>query len=250
VTLRAVRLVPPLRQAPAAVPVWVVDGLGQAPAAGELLCLVAPLPAGGLPWGTANQSNREVIELALPGLGARYLGGVARVAAGGGWRLPELTALIIEIESRCTYWVAASTLGQLGAPGGRPPRRRRGPALRWSNHGWTTAGAGGAGLMAVVRGASSGRTLCVCAVSGGSPPRMIFRRLDELAGSGIAIGRTRSGTAGMLGAAWAVEVLGAPRITTSQLAALREQFASAPGCGWCGLPVVGTHCRRCSPGTG
>jgi hypothetical protein len=77
---------------------------------------------------------------------------------------------------------------------------------------------------------------------------MICRRLDELAGSGIGVGRMRSGTAGMLGATWAVEVLGAPRITASQLAALREQFASAPGCGWCGLPVVGTHCRRCSPG--
>ena len=246
-TARAVRLVPPLRQAPPAVPVWVVDGLGEAPAVGELLCLVAPLSAGGLPWGTANQANREVIELALPGLGARYLGGVARVAAGGGWRLPELTALIIEIESRCTYWVAASTLGKLGALGRRLPGRR-GPALRWSNHGWTPAGVGGAGLMAVVRGASGARTLCVCAVSGGSPPRMISRRLDELAASGIGIGRMRSGTAGMLGAAWAVEVLGAPRITASQLAALREQFASAPGCGWCGLPVVGTHCRRCSPG--
>jgi hypothetical protein len=247
VTARAVRLVPPLRQAPPAVPVWVVDGPGEAPAAGELLCLIAPLSAQGLSWDAASQANREVIELALPGLGARYLGGVARVAAGGGWRLPELTALIIEIESRCTYWVAASTLGRLGAPARRLPSRR-GSALGWSNHGWTAAGPGGTGPMAVVRGASSGRTLCVCAVSGGSPPRIISRRLDELARCGIGIGRMRTGTAGMLGAAWAVEVLGAPRITASQLSALREQFASAPGCGWCGLPVVGTHCRRCSPG--
>lgn len=178
------------------------------------------------------------------GLGGRR----ARRGSGGGWRLRELTALIIEIESRCTYWVAASTLGQLGALGGRRLPRRRGPALRWSYRGWTSAVAGGADLMAVVRGASSGRTLCVGAVSGASLPRMISRRLDELAVSGIGIGRMRSGTAAMLGAAWAVEVLGAPRITASQLAALREQFASAPGCGWCGLPVVGTHCRRCSPG--
>jgi hypothetical protein len=248
VTARAVRLVPPLRQAPAAVPFWVVDGLGEAPAAGDLLCLVPPLPADGLAWDSTNQANREVIELALPGIGARYLGGIARVAAGGGWRLPELTALIIEIESRCTYCVAASTLGQLGAPRGRRLPSSRVPALRWSHRGWTSTAAGGAGLVAVVRGASSGRALCICAASGGRPPRVISRRLDELARSGIGIGRMRSGTAGLLGAAWAVEVLGAPRITASQLAALREQFASAPGCGWCGLPVVGTHCRRCSPG--
>jgi len=246
-TTPAVRLVPPLKQAPEAVPVWVVDGLGEAPAAGQLLCLVPPLPADRLAWHAVDQANREVIELALPGIGARYLNGIARAAAGGGWRLGELAALIIEIENRCTYWVAASTLGALG----KSSRRRlpaRGAALRWSCRGWVPSRSDGSALSAMARGAAGGRAVCVCAASGGRPPRTIARGLDALAQSGIAIGRVRSGTAAMLSATWAVEALGAPRMTASQLAALREQFASAPRCGWCGLPVVGSHCRRCSPG--
>lgn len=244
----AVRLVPPLRQAPEAVPVWVVDGLGEAPAAGQLLCLVPPLPADGLSRYTADRANREVIELALPGIGARYLGGIARAAAGGGWRLGELTALIIEIESRCTYWVAASTLGPLGTPGRRRLPARHGAALRWSYRGWAPAGSGDSELMAVARGAAGGRAVCVCAASGGRLPRAIALGLEALDRSAITVGRVRSGMAAMLGAAWAVEALSAPRMTSAQLAALREQFASAPRCGWCGLPVVGSHCRRCSPG--
>jgi hypothetical protein len=229
------------------VPVWVVDGLGDAPAAGQLLCLVPPLPADRLPSYAVDQANREVIELALPGIGARYLGGIARAAAGGGWRLGELTALIIEIESRCTYWVAASRLGPLETSGRRRLPARRGAALRWSHRGWVPSTSGGSELMAMAR-AAGGRAVCVCAASGGRPPRAIARGLDALARSGIAIGRVRGGTAAMLGAAWAVEALGAPRMTASQLAALREQFASAPRCGWCGLPVAGSHCRRCTPG--
>jgi hypothetical protein len=248
VTTPAVRLVPPLKQAPEAVPVWVVDGLGEAPSAGQLLCLVPPLPADRLPWYAADQTNREVIELALPGIGTRYLGGIARAASGGGWMLGELTALIIEIESRCSYWLAASTLGPLGTPGRRLRPARNGAALRWSSRGWAPAGTGDSELMAAARGTAGGRAVCVCAASGGRPPRSIARGLEALAQSGVAIGRVRWGTAAMLGAAWAVEALSAPWMTASQLAALREQFASAPRCGWCGLPVVGSHCRRCSPG--
>jgi len=243
-----VRLLPPLKQTPEAVPVWVVDGFGEAPSAGQLLCLVPPLPADGLSWYASDQTNREVIELALPGIGTRYLGGIARAAAGGGWTLCELTALIIEIERRCTYWVAASTLGPLGMPGRRRLVERNGAALRWSYRGWVPAAMGDSELMAVARGTAGGRAVCVCAASGGQPPRSIARGLEGLAQSGIEVGRVRSGTAAMLGATWAVEALGAPRMTASQLAALREQFASAPRCGWCGLPVIGSHCRRCSPG--
>jgi len=247
VTTPAVRLVPPLRQAPEVVPVWVVDGIGGAPAAGHLLCLVPPLPADRLSWYAVDQANREVIELALPGIGARYLGGIARAAAGGGWRLGELAALIIEIESRCVYYVAASTLAPLGASGRRLPVRRR-SALRWSYRGWAASGVGASELMSVARGAAGGRAICVCAASGERPPRDISRGLDVLARSGTEVGLVRGGTAALLGATWAVEALGAPRMTAPQLVALREQFASAPRCGWCGLPVVGSHCRRCSPG--
>jgi hypothetical protein len=249
VTAPVVRLAPPVRQVRDAAAVWVIDGLGDAPAPGELLCLVSPLSAAaGEPRAAARECGREVIELALPGIGSRYLGGVARQAARCGWGVGELAALVTEIESRCTYWIAASTLDRIGAPTRRRISAGRAPALRWSHRGWTTAESGASTLDVVARGAATGRALCLCAASGSHPPRALSRRLDELARSGAVVGRMRAGLAAMLGATWAVEALGAPHLTASQLTTLREQFVTAPRCGWCGLPVVGNHCRRCTPG--
>ncbi len=249
VTAPLVRLAPPVRQVADAAAVWVIDGLGDAPAPGELLSLVPPLPApAGAPRAAARERGREVIGLALPGIGSRYLEGVARQAARCGWGVAELAALVIEIESRCTYWIAASTLDRIGAPARRRISAGRAPALRWSHRGWSTAEAGTSALDAVVRGATSRRALCLCAASGSRPPRALSRRLDELARSGAVVGRMRAGMATMLGAAWTVEALGAPLLTESQLTTLREQFVTAARCGWCGLPVVGSHCRRCTSG--
>jgi hypothetical protein len=45
-----------------------------------------------------------------------------------------------------------------------------------------------------------------------------------------------------------VELLGTPQLSPAQLQALRERFAAAPRCDWCGVPVVGRHCHRCTAG--
>ena len=249
-SIRPVRLVPPVA-AFEPPPVSVVDDLGDAPAPGELLCLVSPLPASvSLPALAAGgrRAGREVVEVSVPGIGARYLGGVARSAAATGWGLPELAALVVELEHRCTYWVAASTLAPLGGVGGRMFGFGRGRAMHWSHRGWTATAVNGRELDALARGAGARRAVCACRRSGAPVPRGISRALDQLSRSGIAVGRVRAGLASQLGAGWAVEGLAAPRVSASQLVKLREQFTSAPRCGWCGIPVVGSHCRRCTPG--
>lgn len=232
-------------------PVLVIDGVGDAPAPTELLCLVAPLPAADATRGAMldhHRPGRELVEVALPGIGARYLGGVAREAASGGWNLPELSALVVELESRCTYWVAAATLDALDGGTHRSLLAGRGRALRWSCGTWAPSPVSGSSLRAIARSATVRGGLCVCARSGRSVPRRVAGELDSLSRSRTVVGNLRHGLAAMLGAAWAVEALVAPRLAPSQLSMLREQFASAPRCGWCGIPVAGTHCRRCTPG--
>ncbi|MDX6546948.1 MAG: hypothetical protein QOG33_498 [Gaiellales bacterium] len=233
-------------------PVSVIDGVGDASAHTELLYLVAPLPASGTTRAAIvdhHRPGRELIEVALPGIGARYLGGVAREAARGGWNLPELSALVVELESRCTYWVAAATLDALDGRAHRSLLAGRGRALRWSCGTWAPSAVNGSSLRAVARTATVRNGLCVCARSGQSIPRRVARELAELSRSRIGVGHFRHGLAATLGAGWAVEVLVAPRLAPSQLSMLREQFASAPRCGWCGIPVAGSHCRRCTPGS-
>jgi hypothetical protein len=233
-------------------PVSVIDGVGDAPAHAELLCLVAPLPASAAIRAAIvdhHRPGRDLIEIAMPGIGARYLGGVAREAARGGWNLPELSALVVELESRCTYWVAAATLDALDGGSHRSLLTGRARALRWSGGAWTPSAVSGSSLRALVRSATVRGGLCVCARSGGSIPRRVAHELDELSRSRIAVGELRHGLAAMLGADWAVEMLVAPRLAAPQLATLREQFASAPRCGWCGIPVAGSHCRRCTAGS-
>jgi hypothetical protein len=231
-------------------PVSVIDGVGDAPAHAELLCLVAPLPASEATRAAMlghHRPGRELIEVSLPGIGARYLGGVACEAARDGWNLPELSALVVELESRCTYWVAAATLDALDG-GSHRSLVGRGRALRWACGTWAPTAVSGSSLRAIARSATVRGALCVCARSGRSMPRRVARELDELSRSRITVGNLRHGLAAMLGAGWAVEALVAPRLARAQLAMLREQFASAPRCGWCGIPVAGSHCRRCTPG--
>ncbi|MDX6549918.1 MAG: hypothetical protein QOJ31_602 [Gaiellales bacterium] len=232
-------------------PVMVIDGVGDAPAHAELLCLVAPLPASDATRAAIvdhHRPGRKLIELAMPGIGARYLGGVAREAARGGWNLPELLALVVELESRCTYWVAAATLDALDGGSHRSLVTGRARALRWACGKWAPSAVSGSSLRTIARSATVRGGLCVCARSGRSIPRRVARELDELARSRIVVGDLRHGLATMLGASWAVEMLVAPRLAPSQLATLREQFVSAPRCGWCGIPVAGSHCRRCTLG--
>jgi hypothetical protein len=190
---------------------------------------------------------RIVVQASLPGVGCRYLVQVARSAAAGGWAAEELAALVVELERRCSYLLLASTVAPVVAS--RPRRSRmRGPrrAVAWDGGGWS--GAHTRDLAASARAVSGRGYLCAAATSGSAPPRTVASTLADLTASGVPVGRITRGVAAELGASWAVELLGAPPLSTAQLQRLREQFGAAPRCDWCGLPVVGRHCRRCSSG--
>ena len=210
--------------------------------------VVQPALAGAWQMGTPGRgAGRIVVRASLPGIGGRYLVRVARSAAAGGWAAEELAALVVELERRCTYLLLASNLAPLVVSRSRRsgvhgPRR----AMAWDGGGWS--GAHRRDLAASARTVSGRGYLCAVATSGSAPPRTVAATLSDLTASGVAVGRITHGVAATLGASWAVELLGAPPLSAAQLQRLREQFGAAPRCDWCGLPVVGRHCRRCSPG--
>lgn len=218
------------------------------PAPGCEALVVQPALASAAQLNTPGRAaDRIVVRASLPGLGGRYLVGVARSAAAGGWAAEELAALVVELERRCTYVLLASTVAPLlmsrsRRVGVHGPRR----AVAWDGGGWS--GAHARDLAASARTASGRGYLCAAATSGSTPPRTVAARLADLTASGVQLGRITHGVAAALGASWAVELLGAPPLSAAQLQRLREQFGGAPRCDWCGLPVVGRHCRRCSPG--
>ena len=71
-------------------------------------------------------------------------------------------------------------------------------------------------------------------------------RLDAWRRAGAVAGRLDGGLARELDIRWALELAVAPTLTAAGLSTLREQVASAPRCGWCRLPVIGTACPRCA----
>ena len=146
-------------------------------------------------------------QLPLSGLGACYLVAVARRAAAAGWPAPELAALVAELAPRCRH-------------------------LRISRRSHR-------GLQPFAEAAAARGAVCVALVCG-RPPRRLAAQVDRLAAAGSLVHR-RQRTHG-----WTVELLAVPRLTGSQLQQLRERFASAPRCDWCGLPVPGSHCPRCT----
>lgn len=218
------------------------------PPPGREALVVEPALAGAARIGTPGRAGgRIVVRPSLPGIGGRYLVQVARNAAAGGWAAEELAALVVELERRCTYLLLASTVASLVGsrprrPGVHGPRR----AVVWDGGGWS--GAHTRDLTASARMVSGRGYLCAAAASGSAPPRGVAATLAELTALGVSVGRITHGVAAALGASWAVELLGAPPLSAAQLQRLREQFGAAPRCDWCGLPVVGRHCRRCSPG--
>ena len=227
--------------------VAVVVGPDEPPPGCEAL-IVQPALAGAARMGAPGRAGcRIVVRASLPGIGGRYLVQVARSAAAGGWAAEELAALVVELERRCTYLLLASTVAPVVAP--RPRRsgvHRRRRAVAWDGGGWSDAHTRELAASAL---AVSGRGyLCAAATSGSAPPRAVASALADLAASGVPVGPVKHGVAAELGASWAVELLGAPPLSAAQLQRLREQFGAAPRCDWCGLPVVGRHCRRCSPG--
>ncbi|HWG81630.1 MAG TPA: hypothetical protein VN686_01350 [Gaiellales bacterium] len=218
------------------------------PPPGRDALVVQPALAGVARMGTPGRAGgRIVVRASLPGIGGRYLVQVARSAAAGGWAAEELAALVVELERRCTYLLLASTVATVvGSRSRRPGVHRPRRAVAWDGGGWS--GAHTRDLAPSARTVSGRGYLCAAATSGSAPPRSVAAALAELTASGVSVGRITHGVAAALGASWAVELLGAPPLSAAQLQRLREQFGVAPRCDWCGLPVVGRQCRRCSPG--
>jgi hypothetical protein len=228
--------------------VRVVTAGADIPRGEDVLIMIDALsPSAGLGLGELAHRSRIAVRCGLPGIGGRYLVQIARSAAAGGWEVDELAALVVELERRCTYLVLASTVAAL-AGAARRGWLRRPMVADWDGGAWTVGPGGGRDVSQAASSSAARGYLCVASTSGSAPPSAVSRELRRLSESGIPVGQIPRGVAAGLSASWAVEVLGAPALSAPQLLRLREQFGSAPRCDWCGLPVVGRHCRRCSPG--
>jgi hypothetical protein len=183
-------------------------------------------------------------ELRLPGIGGRYLAGLAAHAHERGWRGPEVAALLDAVEGRASMWIVSPSAaalrraGLLGAGGSRKA------CVRWSVGRWRQAPVDPDAL-ARVAAAGRSRAVCVGAVSGtGAPSRIVA----AVGADGVQMGWLDGGLAASLRVPWTVELLVAPALPGGSLMALRERIVSAPRCSWCGVPMLGPDCRRCLPG--
>jgi hypothetical protein len=234
--------------APPASPTVLV-GTASPPAAGPVLRLLSPRGADARLAGLGRRAADEIVlTLELPGIGARYLSRVAESATASGWSAAEAAGLLVELQARCTYWLAApraerAVTAHLGRRSG--PSRRS--AVAWSVTGWGASEASSRALRDIVGDVLERDAIAAAAACGHTVPRDLAKALSALAVAGVEVRSMRDGVARQTGGRWAVEALGAPRLD-GNLGVLREQFASAPRCGWCALPVIGRRCRRCSPG--
>jgi hypothetical protein len=78
-------------------------------------------------------------ELRLPGIGGRYLAGIAAHAHARGWDGLEVVALLDAVEERSAMWVVTPSAGSLRRAGliaaGRGPRRAS-PSMRRRSPPW------------------------------------------------------------------------------------------------------------------
>ena len=168
----------------------------------------------------------------LPGIGARFVAGVLAEACTEGWGQGELAGLVAATEERSALWLVTP------GPGRRVPEIRRWQSARFVRSEQD--------LRSLVLTASAVRehNVCLVGISGRS------RRADAIAAQltsvGARVGRVEFGVADALELDWAVELMIAPRLPRGLLGSLREVMASAPRCGWCGMPVLGNRCRRCT----
>jgi hypothetical protein len=184
-------------------------------------------------------------DLRLPGIGGRYLAGIAAHAHARGWGALEVVALLEAVEERSAMWVvapSAASLRRAGLIGAGRGRRRA--CARWSGGRWARVPVDPAAL-AGVAAAGGSRAVCVAAVSGVRAPDRLVSAVQAM---GVRVGTLERGLAASLGVDWTVELLVAPALPAGSLMALRERVAAAPRCGWCGVPVLGPACRRCLPG--
>jgi hypothetical protein len=232
-----------LRLAHAAAPRPIVVQLDDADGAPHADALVLVRSARGV--APANGPGKRIaVHLAVRGLAVRYLHRLLEQAAGTGWDLEGMAAFAAELERRCTYLIASGARLPIHPAGGRRSRHPR--AALWRSGRWSLDGGAVDLAGELVAGARARDDALLAAVSG-SPHRRAARRLEDLLrDEGITVHRAAG--ASEIGASWVVEVLAVPRLTTQHLSTLRERFATAPRCEWCGLPVIGARCRRCAAG--
>jgi hypothetical protein len=214
--------------------------------AGEPLRLVSAFSAPGRVARSEGLAGGEfAYDLRLPGIGGRYLAGIAAHAHERGFGAAEATALLDAVEARSSMWVVAPSAAALRRAGLiEAGSRRRGACARWATRRWSRVSLDIPALAAVAT-AGGARAVCAAAVSGaGAPDRLVA----AVRADGVRLGAMDAGLAATLGVAWAVELLVAPALPAGSLMALRERVASAPRCGWCGVPMLGTDCNRCLPG--
>jgi hypothetical protein len=215
--------------------------------AGPTLHLVSALSAAGrLARAEGLGGGGDVAyELRLPGIGGRYLAGIAAYAHGHGFGAPEAAALLDAVEERSAMWVVCPSAAALRRAGliQRGHGRRRACA-RWSAGRWSQVQLDVSALAAVAA-AGGARAVCAAAVSGTGAPQHLVEAVHV---EGVRLGSLAGGLAASLGVPWTVELLVAPALPGGSLMALRERIASAPRCGWCGVPMLGGDCRRCLPG--
>ncbi len=99
------------------------------PAAARPLRLVSALSAHGRVARAEGLAGAGVgHEVRLPGIGGRYLAGLAAHAHEQGWPAPEVAALLDAVEGRASMWIVSPSAAV--APPGRADRvRRRAPRL-------------------------------------------------------------------------------------------------------------------------
>ena len=183
-------------------------------------------------------------ELRLPGIGGRYLAGLAAHAQEQGWDAPEAAALLYAVEGRASMWILSPSAASLRRAGLIDSGGSRKACARWSAGRWTQVPVD-AEALARVAAAGRARAVCLAAVSGSGAPR---RLVDAVGADGVERGWLDGGLATSLRVAWTVELLVAPALPAGSLMALRERIGSAPRCSWCGVPMLGADCRRCLPG--
>jgi hypothetical protein len=203
------------------------------------------------PWpvvsAVPSRARTLAVQIALPGIGGRYLRRIAEAAAATGWEIEHLAALVGELERRCGYVLAAPSPNPLTG-GGRRGVPGAVDALAWHAGRWARPGGSRTPFTAILHQGRARGDVVSLAASGGRLPRAMRGVLAALAADVSGSQTTRSGVARELGLRWALEAFACPRITADHLAALRDRFAGAPRCDWCGVPVLGRSCRRCVPG--
>ena len=183
-------------------------------------------------------------ELRLPGIGGRYLAGLATHAHEHGWRAPEVAALLDAVEDRSSMWILSPSAASLRRAGLVETGGSRKACARWSAGRWTQMPVDPDSLTRVAA-AGRARAVCIAAVSGTGAPRKLVAAVGA---EGVELGWLDGGLATSLRVAWTVELLVAPAVPAGSLMALRERIAAAPRCSWCGVPTLGADCTRCLPG--